>query len=55
MVFVGYGMIGGICVNIGCVFLKVLIWVMEVVCYVNDVVVWFDGIESGVCVVDWVV
>ena len=50
---VGHGMIGGTCVNIGCVPSKTLIRATEAVHYANSAPTRFAGIESSARVVDW--
>src|SRR5713101_5029918 len=50
---VGHGMIGGTCVNIGCVPSKTLIRATEAVHHANAAPVRFAGIEGGARVVDW--
>ena len=50
---VGHGMIGGTCVNIGCVPSKTLIRATEAVHHANNAPTRFAGIESGARVVDW--
>ena len=50
---VGHGMIGGTCVNIGCVPSKTLIRATEAVHHANGAPTRFAGIEGGARVVDW--
>jgi mercuric reductase len=50
---VGYGVIGGTCVNIGCVPSKALIRATEAVHHANAAPVKFAGVEGGARVVDW--
>ncbi|WP_245439172.1 mercury(II) reductase [Bradyrhizobium sp. SK17] len=50
---IGYGTIGGTCVNIGCVPSKALIRATEAVHHANVAQTRFAGIESGARVVDW--
>ena len=50
---VGHGMIGGTCVNIGCVPSKALIRAIEAVHHASNAPARFAGIESGARVVNW--
>lgn len=50
---VGHGMIGGTCVNIGCVPSKTLIRATEAVHHANIAPTKFDGLESSARVTDW--
>src|SRR5260370_40705265 len=50
---VGHGVIGGTCVNIGCVPSKALIRATEAVHHANAAQTRFAGVESGARVVDW--
>lgn len=50
---VGQGMIGGTCVNIGCVPSKTLIRATEAVHHANIAPTKFDGLESSARVTDW--
>src|SRR5260370_13132826 len=50
---VGDGVIGGTCVNIGCVPSKALIRATEAVHHANAAQTRFAGVESGARVVDW--
>jgi len=50
---VGHGMIGGTCVNVGCVPSKALIRATEAVHHANAAPVKFAGVEGGARVADW--
>ena len=50
---IGHGVIGGTCVNIGCVPSKALIRATEAVHHANVAQTRFEGVESGARVVDW--
>jgi mercuric reductase len=50
---IGHGIIGGTCVNIGCVPSKALIRATEAVHHANAAPVKFAGVEGGARVVDW--
>src|SRR5260370_36329936 len=50
---IGHGMIGGTCVNIGCVPSKTLIRATEAVHHANIAPTRFNGLESSARVTDW--
>jgi len=49
---IGYGTIGGTCVNVGCVPSKAMIRAMETM-HITHVAERFDGIEASVKITDW--